>query len=116
MELALAGETARDPGPAGRLKALPTPPDVIAVWLRITAAARPRHLTALLGELAEPDFTLDSCRESARLTAEGDDHYSAHWYCRFSRGKRDEFADLRLLKRLTGAGFHILRFDGALDA
>lgn len=115
MQQALARD---DPPPARRIarpEALPPPPDVIGVWLRVTSAARPFDLPAFLGGLAGPDFTLDGCRESARLSREGDDRYSAHWYCRFSRRKRDEFAALRLLKRLTGAGFHVLRFDAALN-
>lgn len=36
--------------------------------------------------------------------------YHAHWYCRFKRVSANEFSDIRLLKRLTGATFKILRF------
>lgn len=94
-------------------KALPAPPDTIAVWLKVAARGRPIHLTEMLEELAGPDFTMDMCRESARLLPEKQDQYSAHWYCRFSRSPADELADLRLLDRLTRAGFHILRFDSS---
>ena len=89
--------------------------DSVAIWLQITASRRPGNLAACLGELSEPDFFLDTCRESAVLATEsGRDHdYAAHWYCRFTRVARDEFADVRLLKRLTGAGFKILQFDTA---
>jgi len=96
---------------ATRPEALPAPPDTIAVWLKVVVRGRPIHLTELIADLAAPEFTIDTCRESARLLPEKKDRYSAHWYCRFSQSPRDELADLRLLDRLTRAGFHILRFD-----
>lgn len=85
---------------------------LIAVWLRVKSARRPQRMAVYLNELAEPDFTLDACRESAPpgVAAGG---YRAHWYCRFARAARDEFAALRLLKRLTGAGFDVLHYDAA---
>lgn len=95
------------------LKALPVPPERVSVWLRVTAAARPDDLVGFLRELAAPDFAIESCRESARLTPVQSDRYSAHWNCRFLTSNHDPFAGIRLLKRLTEAGFHILRFDGA---
>ncbi len=86
----------------------------IAVWFRVTATKRPRHMDILLDELAQPDFRLDDCKESAQLGESGPvQRYSAHWFCRFSRQAYDAFADVRLLKRLAGAGFDILRFDAA---
>ena len=108
-----AGRT-RSPQPqrGTRTKALPAPPETIAVWLKVTTArGRPLRLQELLADLAGPEFTLDTCRESARLLPDRAEIYSAHWYCRFSRAPHDELADLRLLNRLTRAGFHILRFD-----
>ena len=91
-------------------------PETVSVWLDVKSLARPPRMQALLGELAEPDFYLDSCRESARVAPERSDCYEAHWYCRFTRGASDDFADLRLLKRLTGAGFHVLRFESSQRA
>lgn len=107
-----AGRT-QSPSPltAPRMKALPAPPETIAVWLKVTARGRPLRLQELLADLAGPEFTIDTCRESARLLPDRAEMYSAHWYCRFSRAPHDELADLRLLNRLTRAGFHILRFD-----
>lgn len=94
-------------------KTLPGPRRSITIWLRVGAAKRPDGLGQLLADIGGPDFELERCRESALLSAEGAGHYSAHWCCRFSRNTQDELDDLRLLKRLTQAGFHILRFDGA---
>lgn len=88
--------------------------ECIAVWLTIKSAHRPRRMPVFLNELAEPDFTLDACRESADRCATGECAYCAQWYCRFARAARDEFAPLRLLKRLTGAGFDVLRYDAAM--
>lgn len=107
-----AGRT-RSPQPlrGSHTKALPAPPETIAVWFKVTAKARPLRLQDLLAALAGPEFTVETCRESARLLPDRAEMYSAHWCCRFSRAPNDELADLRLLNRLTRAGFHILRFD-----
>lgn len=87
----------------------------IAVWLAVHASARPRRMARYLGELAGPDFALEACRESARPAAGADGDYHAHWYCRFTPRARDSFAAVRLLKRLTGAGFDVLRFDAGVQ-
>lgn len=85
---------------------------MVVIWLGVASAARPRRLVTLIKELAAPDFALESCRESAKLPIEGS--YNAHWCCEFRRQSHDEFATIRLLKRLRGAGFTILRFDDPL--
>lgn len=99
--------------PGTAVKALPTPPERISVWLRVTGASRPENLVEFLRNLAAPDFELESGHESARLTPSESGRYSAHWNCRFLTSSHDPFSGIRLLKRLTEAGFHILRFDGA---
>jgi len=94
----------------------PVVPATVSVWLDVKSVSRPEQMRAFLGALAEPDFYLDSCRESARIAPERKDRYEAHWYCLFTRAARDDFADLRLLKRLTGAGFRVIRFESAPPA
>lgn len=80
------------------------------IWLRVEAPDCKQGIIACLKELGEPDFLLDSCQESAQLSA---DHarYSAHWMCRFLSRTVDPIAGVRLLRRLAGAGFDILRYD-----
>lgn len=85
--------------------------DGVIVWLAVRAADKPRRMTFFLGELAGPDFDLEACRESARLGGGANGDYRAHWYCRFAPRARDNFAPVRLLKRLTGAGFNVLRYE-----
>lgn len=89
------------------------PPDTVDVWFRVTASHRPENLADFLGALAQPEFTLEACREAACLISTQADRYSAHWNCRFAGASHNALASIRLLKRLTEAGFHIMRFDGA---
>lgn len=85
--------------------------DHVAIWLQIALADRPINMSYFLGELAEPDFRLENCREAAVLTVAHEPGYRAHWYCSFSPLAHDHFAPLRLLKRLAGAEFDILRYE-----
>lgn len=98
-----------------RIGAQEAPDGDIAVWLLVTANDRPRRMKSFVRELADPEFVLASCRESARLDDGPGSGYAAHWYCRFAREAQDPFAELRLLKRLVGAGFRILQFDGEIQ-
>lgn len=85
--------------------------DDLDVWLLVAAPGRPRSTPRLIAELAGPEYRLASGVESARLE-DRSERYRAHWRCRFeANGDGDEFSALRLLKRLTGAGFRVLRFD-----
>jgi len=86
----------------------------MAVWFAVTAERRPGRLWRRVAALAAPEFRLRTIHESARLDT-SDGAYRAHWYCVVDRepghAASDEFAALRFLKRLIGAGFRVLRFD-----
>lgn len=87
--------------------------DGLAVWLRVKLPDRPRNISRVLGELAEPDFNLENCRESLEPAGGGCGDYGARWYCRFLPGARDAFSTDRLLERLRTAGFEVMRYDPA---
>lgn len=97
-----------------RVGSVPGPSDGVAVWLLVTGATKPDNVAGFVEDLAEPDFALKTCEESGRVVGDGGKGYRAHWYCQFVREARDSFADVRLLKRLVGAGFRIVRFDGTM--
>lgn len=81
------------------------------VWFTIDAPNRPLQLRRWIADLAAPEFKVCEVTESARLQG-APGRYRAHWHCRIEAPQsRDEFAVLRFLKRLTGAGFELLRFD-----
>lgn len=81
------------------------------VWFAIDAPARPLQLRRWVADLAAPEFAVRDVTESARLQG-APGRYQAHWHCRIEETAQgsDEFAVLRFLKRLTGAGFELLRF------
>lgn len=85
----------------------------VVVWIQVILPRRPPNMNRLLGELAEPDFNLLSCREAALLAEEHESGYRAYWHCNFAPVAHDTFAPLRLLKRLAGAKFDILRYESA---
>lgn len=81
------------------------------VWFTIDAPNRPLQLRRWVADLAAPEFEVREVTESALLQG-APGRYRAHWHCRIETLQdRDEFAVLRFLKRLTGAGFELLRFD-----
>lgn len=86
----------------------------MAIWFAVTADRRPGQLWRRVAALAAPEFQVTTIRESARLGT-SDGAYRAHWYCvvePLTGGLvQDEFAALRFLKRMIGAGFRVLRFD-----
>jgi len=86
----------------------------MAIWFAVTADRRPGQLWRRVAALAAPEFQVTTIRESARLGT-SDGAYRAHWYCVVEplpgRLVPDEFAALRFLKRMIGAGFRVLRFD-----
>ncbi len=87
----------------------------ITVWLYVATPQRSNRLRAFLRELAAPDFALEACGESARLDTEPHGKYRAHWHCSFLPRRHDAFAVVRLLKRLTGAGFDVLGYQADPD-
>lgn len=92
---------------------VPPAGNAVEVWFEVRADRPPRGLPQRITTLTEPDFQVGNIDESARIEVPGGS-YRAHWRCRcLARRALDEFAALRLLKRLTGAGFRILRFDNA---
>ncbi len=102
--------------PAGPSPARPsysgTPePAALKVWLDVTAPGRPDNLALFLDELAWPDFSLDTCRESACLGNDRSGRYYGQWYCRFIRMNGETGAESRLRERLGAPGIRILRFD-----
>jgi len=64
-----------------------------------------------LDRLAWPDFSLDSCRESACLGNDRSGRYYGQWYCRFLRMNGDAGAETQLRERLAAASIGILRLD-----
>lgn len=86
----------------------------LAIWFAVTADRRPGQLWRRVAALAAPEFQVTTIRESARLGT-SDGAYRAHWYCVVEplpgNLVPDEFAALRFLKRMIGAGFRVLRFD-----
>lgn len=97
-------------GPVGPIEAA-TGDGGITVWLLVTRPDRPQHMSHDLDELAGPDFRLENCYEAAQLAEEYEKGYRAQWHCSFSPLAHDHFAPLRLLKRLAGADFDILRYE-----
>lgn len=90
-----------------------TADDAVEIWFEVRADSPPRRLPQRITALTEPDFQVHDIDESSRIEVPGGS-YRAHWRCRcLAQRALDEFAALRLLKRLTGAGFRILRFDNA---
>lgn len=74
----------------------------------------PAMLRARVGSLGGPDFRLCALDETECTEHEIKAH-RRHWRCRVeTRDGLDDFAVLRFLKLLTGAGFQILRFDTEL--
>lgn len=87
--------------------------NAVEIWFEVCAVSPPRRLPQRITTLTEPDFRIGDIDESARIEEPGGS-YRAHWRCLcLARRSLDEFAALRLLKRLTGAGFRILRFDNS---
>lgn len=81
------------------------------VWFTIDSPSRPIQLRRWIADLASPEFEVREVAESARLQG-APGRYRAHWRCRIEGPHNgDDFAILRFLKRLTGAGFELLRFD-----
>lgn len=103
------------PSPRGELSEISASSESIAVWFQVTLPNCPRNLNHYLRELAQPDFSVLQCHESAQLSEKPDGCYRAHWYCSFALEARDRFAAVRLLKRLAGAGFDVLRYDSQRD-
>lgn len=83
----------------------------LKVWLDVTASGRPDNLALFLDELAWPDFSLDTCRESACLGNDRSGRYYGQWYCRFIPMNGEAGAETRLRERLGAPGIRILRFD-----
>ena len=84
---------------------------VLKVWLDVTASGRPDNLALFLDEMAWPDFSLDTCRESACLGNDRSGRYYGQWYCRFVAMNGEAGAGARLRERLGAPGIRILRFD-----
>lgn len=84
------------------------------VWFEADSQYAYRDLKERLAVLAVPEFRLDDLSESARRERPGGRH-TVRWHCRFSElcAGGDDFATLRLLKLLTGAGYRLLRFDAS---
>jgi len=109
----------QEPGSAPLADAYAAPPPPIsetaamAVWFAVSSDRRPGRLWRRVAALAAPEFRLRTIQESARLRT-GRGVYRANWYCVVEPNGRqagDDFAALRFLKRLIGAGFRVLRFD-----
>lgn len=86
------------------------------VWFVAEGCARTAQVARRIASLAEPEFAVHELAPTVLGPQRGmAGRRRSYWHCRLeARREEDNFAILRFLKMLTGAGYQVLSFDTAI--